>query len=191
MNLKVEITIVLPTGPAKCAVNYPSDQQWIERRRRRGIRNVSAGRKLSRIDVEPCDEFDLELLRAIAADGVPDGVDSAAAARVMDHLDSADADVDEVVSAGVSLKLSSAFGYEATQLLTYPSARAMLDFERGAYQTMVGKGFTITRVNLAAGATLFEACGGAHEIPIPFKFAAAQAMVNHVSGLAAGDTADF
>lgn len=191
MNLKVEITIVLPTGPVKCAVNYPTDQQWIDRQRRRGIRNVSAGRKLSTIEVEPCDDFDLELLRAIAVDGVPDGVDSAAAARVIDHLSSASADVEEVSAAGVSIKLTSAFGYEALQLLTYPTARAMLNFERGAYQTMIGKGFTLTRINLAAAATLFESCGGAAEVPILFRLAAAQAMVDHVNGLAAGDSTDF
>ena len=129
-DVEQPITIHLrtPEGVKPVRVRFPSDDEWIERQRRRKVVVKQLGRGMSETLVPDSAESDAALLAKIRLDeGGP--VDPYEASIVIDRL--SQADVDEVERDGPHLrvKLRTIAG-EVTHLLQIPSARDVIEYRR-------------------------------------------------------------
>jgi hypothetical protein len=129
-DLEQPITVKLntPAGEKVVRVRWPSDEEWVDRQRRRKVIVKQLGRGMSETIVPDSAESDAALLAKIRLDeGGP--VDPYEASIVIDRLSQADVDEVERDGPNVRVKLRTVAG-EVMHLLQIPSARDVIEYRR-------------------------------------------------------------
>ena len=125
----VAIQLRGPDGVKTVRVRFPSDDEWVERQRRRKVIVKSLGRGISETTIPNGEEIDAALLAKIRTEEEPE-VDAFEAQKVIEQL--ATCDVDDVVQAGDSFKITTrVMGGTTTHLMGMPSAKDVNTYRRG------------------------------------------------------------
>jgi hypothetical protein len=118
-----------PEGLKSIRVRFPSDDEWIERQRRRKVTIKQLGRGVSETIIGNAEDADAALLANIREGEGPE-IDSFEASRIVEQL--SQADVDDVVSSGDGFRVTlRVLGGTVTHSLKMPSAKDVFEYRRG------------------------------------------------------------
>ena len=160
-NRQIEIQLRGPDGVKKVKVRFPTDEEWIERQRRRKIIIKHLGRGISETTVPNAEEVDAALFAKIRLDD-GDELDAFEAARVIEQL--SQADVDEVLEeAGGFRVVLRVPGGKTEHALRMPSAKDVIEYRRSFARVLdLPYNRQELTVNLAAAGELYKKlCQGA------------------------------
>ena len=112
-----------PAGVKTVHVRFPTDEEWIDRQKKRKVIVKQLGRGVSETTIPDSAEADAALLAKIRVpeENAPD-VDAFEASRIIEQL--SQADVDDVVQEGDAFRVTlRVLGGTVTHLLKMPSAK--------------------------------------------------------------------
>ena len=125
---QVEIKLQSAEGTKTVTVRFPTDEEWVERQRRRKIIIKQLGRGISETVVPGSEDADAELLAKLRVGDGPE-VDAFEASRILEQL--AQADVDDVIpEAGAFRVLVRVPGGITAHVLRMPSAKDVIEYRR-------------------------------------------------------------
>ena len=170
-------------------VRFPSDDEWIERQRRRKIIVKQLGRGMSETTIGNAEDVDSALLAKIRiADNNDTEVDPFEASRIIDQLSLAE--VDDVIQIGDSFRVTlRVLGGPAVHLLKMPSAKDVIEYRRGFARVIdLPYGRQELTINLGAAGTLhrklLEATEGyTGEVPIIHQAVAVKAAIDALDSI--------
>ncbi len=124
----ITVNLRTPEGVKTIRVRFPSDEDWIERQRRRKVIIKQLGRGVSETIISGGEDADAALLAKIReGDGE---VDPFEANRIVEQL--SQAEVDDVVQTGDSFRVTlRVLGGTVAHLLKMPSAKDVFEYRRG------------------------------------------------------------
>lgn len=176
MNLRT------PEGTTTIRVRFPSDEDWIERQRRRKIIIKQLGRGVSETIIGNAEDADAALLSKIR-DGEGPEIDPFEASRIIEQL--SQAEVDDVVQTGDSFRVTlRVLGGVVTHLLKMPSAKDVFEYRRGFARVLdLPYNRQELTINLAAAGALHKKLlaateGYAGEAPIIHQAVAVKAAID-------------
>ena len=120
-----------PGGVKTVRVRFPSDEEWIDRQRRRKVIVKQLGRGVSETSIPNSEDADAALLANIRVpeESAPE-VDAFEASRVIEQL--SQAEVDDVIQVGDGFRVTlRVLGGTVTHLLKMPSAKDVFEYRRG------------------------------------------------------------
>jgi hypothetical protein len=175
MNLRA------PEGVKTIRVRFPSDDDWIERQRRRKVIIKQLGRGVSETIISGGEDADAALLAKIReGDGE---VDPFEANRIVEQL--SQAEVDDVVQTGDSFRVTlRVLGGAVTHLLRMPSAKDVFEYRRGFARVLdLPYNRQELTINLGAAGALYKKLitateGYAGEAPIIHQAVAVKAAID-------------
>ncbi len=183
-----QYTFNLPsaTDPKKIVTQYPTDQQWIDRSRRRKLIEKSLGRGQSETIVTGGPEADADLMAAIMVESRD--VLPAEAARIIERLGKAEIEEVEKTEEGYQVTMRVLTG-TVSHTLRMPNAQQIDDYRKPVGGLLrfitLANGRTEIRTNIEVPARLYDgtvqSTNGYAEgsaVPIVHKMAAFQAVVN-------------
>jgi hypothetical protein len=178
----ITLKLRTPEGVRTIGVRFPTDEEWIERQRRRKVLIKQLGRGVSETVVSGGEDADAALLARIRQGEGPD-VDPFEASRVIDQL--GQCDVDDVVQEGDAFRVTlRVIGGTVEHVLRMPSAKDVFDYRR-AFARVLDLPYNRQEltVNLAAGGALFKKLststdGYASEPPIIHQAVAVRATID-------------
>lgn len=183
---QINVQILGGGAPRTATVRMPSDQQWIERQRKRPIEVRQLGRGRSETKVRECREEDLRIYNEIRFEGAPD-LDQYEASAILSSLSRAEMVSVERREDGYLVKIETVAGM-FEPVLKGPSAKDWQIYTETRSRVISGRNTTEIYVNLSAGANLFDACSlQPHSVPIIWKAAAASALIDEIEAGFAGD----
>ena len=156
---KQPITIHLrtPEGAKTVRVRFPSDDEWIERQKKRKVIVKQLGRGVSETTIPDSAEADAALLAKIRVpeENAPE-VDVFEASRIIEQL--SQADVDDVVQEGDGFRVTMrVLGGTVTNLLKMPSAKDVFEYRRGFARVLdLPYNRQELIINLAPAAALYD-----------------------------------
>jgi len=181
-NRQIEIQLRSAEGTRTVKVRFPTDEEWIDRQRRRKIVIKQLGRGVSETTVANAEEADAALLAKIRVDEGPE-IDPYEASRIIEQLGLAE--VDDVVAEGAEFRVVLRVpGGTTAHLLRMPSAKDVIEYRRG-FARILDLPFNRQEltVNLAAAGALYqklvqttEGCTGA--VPIIHQAVAVKAAID-------------
>ncbi len=185
-DAKQPITIHLrtPDGVKQVRVRFPTDEEWIDRQRRRKVIVKQLGRGVSETTIPDSADADAALLAKIRLpeENAPD-VDPFEASRIIEQL--SQADVDDVVQEGDAFRVTlRVLGGTVTHLLKMPSAKDVFEYRRGFARVLdLPYNRQELIINLAPAGALFKrlaqtAEGYAGEIPVIHQAVAVKAAID-------------
>ena len=127
----VAMNLRTPAGVKTVRVRFPTDEEWIERQRRRKVIVKQLGRGISETTIPNSEDADAALLSKIRV-AEPDApeVDPFEASRVIEQL--GQAEVDDVVQVGDGFEVTlRVLGGTVTHSLRMPSAKDVFEYRRG------------------------------------------------------------
>jgi hypothetical protein len=125
----VAINLRGPDGSKTVRVRFPSDDECVERQRRRKVIVKNLGRGISETTIPNGEEIDAALLAKIRTEEEPE-VDAFEAQKVIEQLVACD--VDDVVLEGDAFRVTlRVLGGTVTHLLRMPSAKDVSQYRRG------------------------------------------------------------
>ena len=169
---------------------FLTDQEAIERQRRRKLRTRYLGRGMSETITPDSSEFDAQLIRELGSVEL-DGYE---AGRIIDELCRAHAD--DIVQEGDTFRVTlRVFGDILTEhVIGMPSAKQMFVHSRRAYRRIDKGSISEIMINLQASGDLYdelrrESAGYNGDIPVYHKAEVIRAAIEHIeAGFgAAGD----
>ena len=178
----VAMQLRTPAGVKTVRVRFPSDEDWVERQRRRKVIIKNLGRGISETTIPSSEEVDAALLTKIRTEEGPD-VDAFEASRIIEQL--SQAEVDDVVQAGDVFRVSlRVLGGTVTHLLKMPSAKDVFDYRRSFARVLdLPYNRQELTINLEAAAILYkklvqgtEGYGG--ETPVIHQAVAVKAAID-------------
>jgi len=180
----IALKLNTPEGVKMVRVKFPSDEQWIERQRRRKVIVKNLGRGVSETTVAGGEEVDAALVAKIRVEEEnPVEVDAFEAARIIEQLSTAL--VDDVTPAGGSFRVSTrVLGGTTTHLLKMPSAKDVAEYRRGFLRAVdLPYGRQEITVNFAAAGALYKTLCEAAEgyvgaVPIIHQAVAVKAAID-------------
>ena len=179
---QVEIKLQSAEGSKTVTVRFPTDEEWIDRQRRRKIIIKQLGRGISETVIPSSEDADAELLAKLRVEDGPD-VDAFEASRILEQLGQADVD-DVVPEAGAFRVLVRVPGGITAHVLRMPSAKDVIEYRR-AFARILDLPFNKQEltVNLsAAGALYGKLCqqseGYAGAVPIIHQAVAVKAAID-------------
>src|SRR3989304_1089900 len=179
---QVEIKLQSAEGTKAVTVRFPTDEEWVERQRRRKIIIKQLGRGISETVVPNSEDSDAILLAKIR---VGDGqeVDGFEATRILEQLSQADVD-DVVTEAGTFRVLLRVPGGLTAHVLRMPSAKDVIEYRR-AFARILALPFNKQEltVNLSAAGALYgklfqQSEGYAGAVPIFHQAVAVKAAID-------------
>ena len=189
-DTKQPITIHLrtPEGAKTVRVRFPSDDEWIERQKKRKVIVKQLGRGVSETTIPDSTDADAALLAKIR---VPEEnapvVDAFEASRIIEQL--SQADVDEVIQEGDGFRVTMRIlGGTVTHLLRMPSAKDVFEYRRGFARVLdLPYNRQELIINLAPAAALYKKLvasteGYAGEVPIIHQAVAVKAAIDALDG---------
>lgn len=190
-DAKQPITIHLrtPDGVKPVRVRFPTDEEWIDRQKKRKVIVKQLGRGVSETTIPDSAEADAALLAKIRLpeENAPE-VDAFEASRIIEQL--SQADVDDVVQVGdgfcVTLRV---LGGTVTHLLKMPSAKDVFEYRRGFARVLdLPYNRQELIINLAPAGTLFKKLlesseGYSGEVPIIHQAVAVKAALDALDGM--------
>jgi hypothetical protein len=178
----IRIQLRSADGMRTVTLRFPTDEEWVERQRRRKIIIKHLGRGVSETTIPNAEEVDAELFRKIRTDDGGD-VDTYEAARIIEQLSQADVD-DVVAEAGAFRVLLRVPGGTTVHVLRMPSAKDVIEYRRG-FARILDLPFNRQEltVNLAAAGELYrKLCqsteGYASTVPIIHQAVAVKAAID-------------
>jgi len=179
---QVEIKLQSAEGIKTVTVRFPTDEEWVERQRRRKIIIKQLGRGISETVIPSSEDADAELLAKLRVGDGPD-VDAFEASRILEQLGQADVD-DVVPEAGAFRVLVRVPGGITAHVLRMPSAKDVIEYRR-AFARILDLPFNKQEltVNLGAAGTLYQKlCPGAEgyagAVPIIHQAVAVKAAID-------------
>src|SRR3989337_1237601 len=125
---QVEIKLQSAEGSKTVTVRFPTDEEWVERQRRRKIIIKQLGRGISETVVPGSEEADAELLAKLRVGDGPE-VDGFEATRILEQLSQADVD-DALQEAGAFRVLVRVPGGLTAHVMRMPSAKDVIEYPR-------------------------------------------------------------
>lgn len=190
-NQPIQVKVRTAEGIKTIRVRYPTDEEWMERQRRRRPIIKHLGRGVTETIVTGGEEADAQLLAKIR-DGDEPEVDPYEASRIIEQL--AQAEVDSVSAEGDSFRVVLRVpGGTTAHLLKMPSAKDVLDYRRSFARIVdLPHSKQELRVNLAAAGELYRKVavyseGYAGDVPIVHQAVAVKAAIDELDALLAGD----
>ena len=150
MNLRT------PDGVKTIRVRFPSDEEWIERQRRRKVLVKQLGRGTSETTVVNREDADAALLAKIRTEQDGPEVDAFEASKLVEEL--ATCDVDDVMPECGGFRVTMrVLGGTITHLLKMPSAKDTFEYRRGFVRAVdLPFGRQEITVNIAPVAALYK-----------------------------------
>jgi hypothetical protein len=196
-DAKQPITIHLrtPEGVKPVRVRFPTDEEWIDRQKKRKVIVKQLGRGVSETTIPDSAEADAALLAKIRVleENAPE-VDAFEASRIIEQL--SQAEVDDVVQIGDSFRVTlRVLGGTVEHILKMPSAKDAFEYRRGFARVLdLPYNRQELIINLAPAATLFKKLlesseGYSGEVPIIHQAVAVKAAIDALDG-AFQDTGD-
>jgi hypothetical protein len=127
----VALQLRTSAGLKTVRVRFPSDEEWIDRQRKRKVIVKQLGRGISETTIPSSEDADAALLAKIRLpeENAPE-VDAFEASRIIEQL--SQAEVDDVVQAGDAFRVTlRVLGGTVMHLLKMPSAKDVFDYRRG------------------------------------------------------------
>jgi hypothetical protein len=189
-DAKQSITIHLrtPEGVKPVRVRFPSDEEWIDRQKRRKVIVKQLGRGVSETTIPDSAEADAALLAKIRVpeESAPD-VDAFEASRIIEQL--SQADVDDVAQAGDGFRVTMrVLGGTVSHVLRMPSAKDVFEYRRGFARVLdLPYNRQELIINLTPAAALYKKLvdsteGYAGEAPIIHQAVAVKAAIEALDG---------
>ncbi|MBA3973350.1 MAG: hypothetical protein C0504_03920 [Candidatus Solibacter sp.] len=181
---QIALQLRAPAGLKAVRVRFPSDEEWIERQRKRKVIVKQLGRGVSETSIPNSEDADAALLAKIRVpeENAPD-VDAFEASRVIEQL--SHAEVDDVVQAGDAFRVTlRVLGGAVTHLLKMPSAKDVFEYRRGFARVLdLPYNRQELIINLAPAASLYKrlaqaAEGYAGEVPVIHQAVAVKAAID-------------
>lgn len=124
----IEIRLQSAEGSKSVKVRFPTDDEWIERARKRKIIIKQLGRGMSETIVPSAEDIDAELLAKIRIGDGPE-IDAFEASRILEQL--GEAEVEDVETGGGAFRVILRVpGGVTAHLLRMPSARDVIQYRR-------------------------------------------------------------
>jgi len=190
-DAKQPITIHLrtPDGVKPVRVRFPTDEEWIERQKKRKVIVKQLGRGVSETTIPDSAEADAALLIKIR---LPEQnateVDAFEASRIIEQLNQAD--VDDVVQVGDAFRVTlRVLGGTVAHILKMPSAKDVFEYRRGFARVLdLPYNRQELIINLAPAASLFKKLlesseGYAGDVPIIHQAVAVKAAIDALDGV--------
>ena len=180
----VTVNLRTPDGVKTIRVRFPTDEEWIDRQRKRKVIVKQLGRGVSETTIPDSQDVDGALLAKIRV-GEDEGpvVDPFEASRVIEQL--SQAEVDDVASIGDGFRVTlRVLGGTVTHELRMPSAKDVFEYRRGFARVLdLPYNRQELVINLAPAATLFkkliQSSGGyAGDVPIIHQAVAVKAAID-------------
>jgi hypothetical protein len=180
----VTVNLRTPDGVKTIQVRFPTDEEWIDRQRKRKVIVKQLGRGVSETTIPDSQDIDGALLAKIRV-GDDDGpvVDPFEASRVIEQL--SQAEVDDVASIGDGFRVTlRVLGGSVTHELRMPSAKDVFEYRRGFARVLdLPYNRQELVINLAPAATLFKKLiqtseGYAGDVPIIHQAVAVKAAID-------------
>jgi hypothetical protein len=177
-----------PAGVKTVRVRFPTDEEWIDRQKKRKVIVKQLGRGVSETTIPDSQDADAALLAKIRVleENAPD-VDAFEAGRIIEQL--SQADVDDVVQEGDAFRVTlRVLGGTVTHRLKMPSAKDVFDYRRGFARVLdLPYNRQELIINLVPAATLFKKLfesseGYAGEVPIIHQAVAVKAAIDALDG---------
>jgi len=184
----ITIKLNTPEGVKPVRVRFPTDEEWIERQKKRKIIIKQLGRGVSETTIPDSAEADAVLLAKIRVpeENAPE-VDAFEASRIIEQL--SQADVDDVVQMGDGFRVTMrVLGGTVSHVLRIPSAKDVFEYRRGFARVLdLPYNRQELIINLAAAAALYKKLvessdGYADDVPIVHQAAAVKAAVDALDG---------
>jgi len=184
----ITIKLNTPEGVKPVRVRFPTDDEWIERQKRRKIIIKQLGRGVSETTIPDSAEADAALLAKIrlAEEDAPE-VDAFEASRIIEQL--SQADVDDVAQVGDGFRVTMrVLGGTVNHVLRIPSAKDVFEYRRGFARVLdLPYNRQELIINLAPAAALYKKLvestdGYADDVPIVHQAAAVKAAVDALDG---------
>ena len=179
---EIHVQLRSAEGARTVRVRFPTDEEWIERQRRRKIIIKQLGRGVSETTIPNAEEVDAALFRKIRIDEGEE-VDAYEASRIIEQLSQAEVD-DVVAEAGAFRVVLRVPGGTTVHLLRMPSAKDVIEYRRN-FARILDLPFNRQEltVNLAAAAELYrKLCqsteGYAGTVPIIHQAVAVKAAID-------------
>jgi len=179
---EIHVQLRSAEGARTVKVRFPTDEEWIERQRRRKIIIKQLGRGVSETTIPNAEEVDAALFRKIRIDEGEE-VDAYEASRIIEQLSQAEVD-DVVAEAGAFRVVLRVPGGTTVHLLRMPSAKDVIEYRRN-FARILDLPFNRQEltVNLAAAAELYrKLCqsteGYAGTVPIIHQAVAVKAAID-------------
>jgi len=150
----ITVNLRTPEGVKTIRVRFPSDEDWIERQRRRKVLIKQLGRGVSETIISGGEDADAALLAKVR-EGEGE-VDPFEANRIVEQL--SQAEVDDVVQTGDSFRVTlRVLGGVVTHLLKMPSAKDVFEYRRGFARVLdLPYNRQELTINLAAAGALYK-----------------------------------
>jgi hypothetical protein len=184
----IAIHLRTPAGVKSVRVRFPTDEEWIDRQKKRKVIVRQLGRGVSETTIPDSQDADADLLAKIRIleENAPD-VDAFEASRIIEQL--SQADVDDVVQEGDAFRVTlRVLGGTVTHFLKMPSAKDVFDYRRG-FARVLDLPYSRQEliINLAPAGTLFKKLlesseGYAGEVPIIHQAVAVKAAIDALDG---------
>jgi len=180
----VALNLRTPAGVKTVRLRFPTDEEWIERQRRRKVIVKQLGRGISETTIPNSEDADAALLAKIRVPE-PDAPeeDPFEASRVIEQL--GQAEVDDVAQMGDGFEVTlRVLGGTVTHSLRMPSAKDVFEYRRGFARVLdLPYNRQELIINLAPAGTLYRrlvqaADGYAGEVPIIHQAVAAKAAID-------------
>jgi hypothetical protein len=180
----VMVNLRTPDGVKTIRVRFPTDEEWIDRQRKRKVIVKQLGRGVSETTIPDSQDVDGALLAKIRV-GADEGpvVDPFEASRVIEQL--SQAEVDDVASIGEGFRVTlRVLGGTITHELRMPSAKDVFEYRRGFARVLdLPYNRQELVINLAPAATLFKKLiqsseGYAGDVPIIHQAVAVKAAID-------------
>jgi hypothetical protein len=189
-DAKQPITIHLrtPEGVKPIRVRFPTDEEWIDRQRKRKVIVKQLGRGVSETTIPDSAEADAALLAQIRVpeENTPE-VDAFEASRIIEQL--SQADVDDVQQVGDAFRVTlRVLGGTVSHTLRMPSAKDVFEYRRGFARVLdLPYNRQELIINLAPAAALFKKLlesseGYSGEVPIIHQAVAVKAAIDALDG---------
>jgi hypothetical protein len=189
-DAKQPITIHLrtPEGVKPVRVRFPTDEEWIDRQKKRKVIVKQLGRGVSETTIPDSAEADAALLARIRVqeENAPE-VDAFEASRIIEQL--SQADVDDVIQVGGGFRVTMrVLGGTASHVLRMPSAKDVFEYRRGFARVLdLPYNRQELIINLAPAAALYKKLvesteGYAGDAPIIHQAVAVKAAIDALDG---------
>jgi hypothetical protein len=184
----VAMQLRTPAGIKQVRVRFPTDEEWIDRQKKRKVIVKQLGRGVSETTIPDSAEADAALLAKIRVpeENAPE-IDAFEAGRIIEQL--SQADVDDAVQEGDDFRVTlRVLGCTVAHVLKMPSAKDVFEYRRGFARVLdLPYNRQELIINLAPAGTLFKKLlksseGYAGDVPIIHQAVAVKAAIDALEG---------
>jgi len=184
----ISIHLRTPEGVKPVRVRFPTDEEWIDRQKKRKVIVKQLGRGVSETTIPDSAEADAALLAKIRVpeEAAPE-VDAFEASRIIEQL--SQADVDDVIQVGDGFRVSlRVLGGTVSHVLRMPSAKDVFEYRRGFARVLdLPYNRQELIINLAPAGALYKKLvesseGYAGGVPIIHQAVAVKAAIDALDG---------